>query len=133
MTVYLCARYGRVEEMRAVARVLDAHRVGCCSRWLWTDNEEEAMTLPARGAMADECLEDIRAADVVVAFTEPADSPYSRGGRHVELGYALALRKPVVILGPVENIFCALPWVFRCASLDTLLVYLRQRALAGEA
>ena len=54
---------------------------------------------------ASEDLEDIRRADVVICFTEEPRSNNSRGGRHVEFGYALGLGKTIVIVGPRENVF----------------------------
>ena len=55
--------------------------------------------------------DELASADVVVAFTERADSPYGRGGRHVEMGMALALGKHVICVGFQENIFYTLPGV----------------------
>ena len=40
--------------------------------------------------------------DAVVVFT---DTPSTTGGRHVEVGIALAHRIPVFIIGPRENVF----------------------------
>jgi hypothetical protein len=53
------------------------------------------------------------AAEVVVAFTEgPGDvEGRARGGRHVELGAALAAGKRVCVVGHRENVFCWLPIV----------------------
>jgi nucleoside 2-deoxyribosyltransferase len=53
-------------------------------------------------------LADIRLADTVICFTQPPKTTYTSGGRHVELGYALALGKIVFVVGPIENVFCNL-------------------------
>lgn len=61
-------------------------------------------------------LEDIDRADAVVHYTaeylQSLDSSLGSvthnlhsGGRHVETGYAIAKDKPVIILGPRENVF----------------------------
>lgn len=48
----------------------------------------------------------------LIAFTErPRANLASRGGRHVELGMAIALSKTIVIVGPRENVFCTLPGI----------------------
>jgi len=52
--------------------------------------------------------DDVAAAQLLIAFTEAPRSVRSRGGRHVEYGIALALRKPVWLVGPRENVFHAL-------------------------
>lgn len=67
-------------------------------------------------AHANMDLEDIDKADAVVQYTanylrglDPSlhDQKHNlhSGGRHVEVGYALAREKPVLILGESENIF----------------------------
>lgn len=61
-------------------------------------------------------LEDVDRADALVHYTaaylrsvDPSMGDVTHnlhsGGRHVETGYALAKNKPVVIVGPLENIF----------------------------
>lgn len=51
--------------------------------------------------------QDLRAADVVVAFTEDPDGPpiSSRGGRHVEFGIAMEMDKNLCVVGYRENIW----------------------------
>jgi hypothetical protein len=48
----------------------------------------------------------------------------SRGGRHVEFGYALGARKAIMVVGPLENVFYCLPHVFQHDEWDTALRYL---------
>lgn len=73
------------------------------------DRSERAAQLRAKFALDD--YQDVQRADVVIAFTEPPRSTASRGGRHVELGLALAWQKHTIIVGPRENVFCWLPEV----------------------
>ena len=54
--------------------------------------------------------EDVLAADALVCFTEPPGDGGS-GGRHVELGMALALGRRVIVVGRREHIFHHLPEV----------------------
>jgi len=42
------------------------------------------------------------------------------GGRHVELGFAIHAKKHVYIVGPSENVFCALPCLIRFDTFDRL-------------
>ena len=67
-------------------------------------------------AHAEMDLADIDEADVLVHYTaqylqslDPSLGSVTHnlhsGGRHVETGYAIAKEKPVVIIGPMENIF----------------------------
>jgi hypothetical protein len=74
-----------------------------------------------RARFAAEDLDDISESDYLIAFTESAGTGHSRGGRHVELGFALALGIPVHIIGPRENIFCWLEDVVVWDSMRALI------------
>lgn len=56
-------------------------------------------------------IEDLDAADVIVSFTGEGDDTGrpSKGGRHIEHGYAIATGKRIVIVGQRENIFHTYP------------------------
>ncbi len=74
---------------------------------------------------------DLAAADCVVSFTEAPRSTSSRGGRHVEFGMALGLRKHCVVIGPRENVFHCLPQVAIFRTLGQFIEQLpRHTALA---
>ena len=121
MRIYLAARYSRreelcryAEELREVGHIVDA-------RWLLGEHQVHDGALEVEAAEDDvpdedvlfarEDIEDIDRADVVICFTEKPRSNSSRGGRHVEFGYALAMGKPIVVIGPRENVFYTLPQV----------------------
>jgi hypothetical protein len=116
MKIFLSSRYSRRLEMCDVREVLEAKGHTVTSRWLdtmWreTDEHGSASAPPAhRAEYAVKDLEDVAAAQCLIAFTEPPRSN-GRGGRHVELGAALALGKRVVVVGFRENLFCHHPAV----------------------
>ena len=144
ITFYLAARYSRREELCAYRSDLEARGHGAPARWLLGEHQvhgleasraiEGSGPVPATQAVlfAEDDIEDLLAADVLVAFTEPPRSNTSRGGRHVEFGIALGLRRgsnhgpKIFIVGPLENVFHALPdvdgtfddWAGFCAYLD---------------
>ena len=102
--VYLAARYDRRLEMAAKARELEDHGFTVTSRWV--QGLHEGATDPATlGRCAWDDLEDIEQADIFITFTEAPDAGYTSGGRHVELGYALANDLSVIVVGPAENVF----------------------------
>ena len=101
--VYLAGRYDRRRELEAKAAMLpDDWRSS--ARWL-TGAHEGATDPDVLQRCAREDLEDIRSSDVLVAFTEGPDVGHTSGGRHVEVGYAIAMGLPVIVVGPVENVF----------------------------
>lgn len=142
MFFYLAARFGRADELREYAEKLTALGHGVTSRWLYgshgivgpngevsphgdagTNSPEYARK---RAAFALEDLDDLDAANSLIAFTEADDCPGgSRGGRHVELGYAIAECKNIYIVGPRENVFCWLPRVQQFDTFDDLLSHLK--------
>lgn len=77
----------------------------------FSEHDRSARAAELRAKFAADDLEDVLAADTLIAFTEPPRSTASRGGRHVELGIALASGKRILVVGPRENVFCSLPQV----------------------
>lgn len=152
---YLAARYSRREELCAYRSTLAAHGAVVTSRWLNGNHqiddrgvpigdsgatlveadpgtaEADARAAELRAHFASEDLRDVECADVVVAFTEEPRVAASRGGRHVELGLALALRKQVVVVGPRENVFTWLPTVEHYPSWQSALSRLTVLARNG--
>jgi hypothetical protein len=49
-------------------------------------------------------------ADIIILFSEKSGISH-RGGRHVEFGLAIGLKKRLIVIGPRENIFHCLPQV----------------------
>lgn len=126
--VYLAARYGRRAELSGYAGQLREAGYTVTSRWLDTAEEGAPDFLTIR-SWAEQDIEDLDAAETVVCFSEAlneTDSEYSRGGRHVELGYALARDKRVFVVGPVENVFMALGQVHHADRWEEVLYVLNQ-------
>lgn len=133
-TMYLASRYGRRLELCEYRDQLVADGHSVTSRWLNGDHQiddqgqpigesgeriiesdsEDGAALRARFAQED--LDDVCSCVMFVAFTEPPRSGASRGGRHVELGVAIALGLPIIIVGPRENLFC---WHPNVRQFDT--------------
>jgi len=128
--VYLAARYSRHPEMQEYAHHLRVAGFEITSRWINGSHqamlngeplgsEREALFESAHESMeaqrrefAGHDWDDVLAADVVISFTErPRTASTSRGGRHVEFGAALALRKRCIVVGWRENVFHCLPHV----------------------
>jgi len=113
LKVYLAARYSSKEQMKVYAEELRAEGIEVTARWLEekyspnTGMNEVPYNELVMFARTD--LQDVEDADVLVFFAEDPENQPVRGGRHVEFGYALALGKQILVIGPVENIFHNLP------------------------
>jgi len=136
MRVYLASRYGRREELCGYRGILMAQGVEVGARWLDGEHQltpvsqhlgnEGAALIESQGQGHDalrqwfalQDLEDIVACSTVISFTEPPGTKATRGGRHVEFGYALALGKRMMVVGPRENLFHWAPGVEVYATFE---------------
>lgn len=100
MRIYLAAPYQMREAAKAFALVLAGVGVGCTSRWVFDDG---AAAINDDWARKD--LTDVRRADALVALNPAEWAQTGTGGRHVEFGYAVALQKPILVVGVRTNIF----------------------------
>ena len=123
MRVFLSARFSRRDELIGYAGELRSLGMTVDARWLEADRhgvtDDEVMAelagrtrahgdAPVAALIALEALQDLRGADALVAFSERPRTSSSRGGHHVELGMALAWGKPILVVGPRENVFHAM-------------------------
>lgn len=134
MKIYLASRYSRRLEMCDYRLWLQAKGYIVTGRWLngghqisttgtpigengealveGDDGSTDVRAAELRERFAQDDVEDVMAADLVISFTEsPRGAPSNRGGRHVEFGIALAMDKWLWIVGHRENIFHWLPTV----------------------
>jgi hypothetical protein len=128
MRWYIAARFDRCNEMNGYAQQLrqSGHIVDC--RWLQGlhqihpgaaeiesggfSDTPDGIPMIAR-PFAEDDVQDIKAADGIILFSEPPSTYSKRGGRHVEFGLAMGLGKTLVVIGPRENVFHCLPFVYQ--------------------
>lgn len=108
--VYLAGRFSRRDEFNGYAARLREAGFDVDARWLTEEHEwyggTDAEAIEAARGFALDDLADVAKADVVLVFTEsPNPGGRNRGGRHVEYGIALGLRKDIIVVGPPENVF----------------------------
>lgn len=106
MKFYLAAAFTRQAEMREIAKYIEAMGHKVTSDWInqvggpVDDFNTEPMIRFQPYYDAD--LTGINNCDNFVVFT---DVPSTTGAYHVELGYAIARYKQIIIVGPRLNIF----------------------------
>jgi nucleoside 2-deoxyribosyltransferase len=134
--VYLAGRYARRSELRTVAEELRDHGYEVTSRWLFEDASIPEGVLAPQGRaleVAEMDFEDVRCSDMCIAFTEHRDSPQGKGGRHTELGVALALDQDVILIGPREHVFHCISGIKQYTSWEQARqVLLRASSAAAE-
>jgi nucleoside 2-deoxyribosyltransferase len=72
------------------------------SRWIEEEIPETDFNTARSHRAGIKDFQDIDMAWVVLLFTNP---PSTTGGMHVEMGYAMARRRTVIVIGPYTNIF----------------------------
>jgi nucleoside 2-deoxyribosyltransferase len=127
-SVYLAARIRRRDELEECRAQLEAAGIEVTATWLtmpppseWTDD--------VWAHLAELDRADVLRADGLVLFTEPGELD-GGSGRHVEFGMALALGKPVIVVGRYENLFQRLPEVTVVADWSAALAVITQPSLA---
>lgn len=125
MKVYLAGRYARRNEFRLLRIPLHQAGIEVTSRWL---DEQHALSghtkdldVTERTLTALKDVEDIKGSDAMLFFAEDPNAQPPRGGRHVEFGMALALNKPIYVIGAEENIFHFYPDVKHFATFQEFL------------
>ncbi|HVI39168.1 MAG TPA: nucleoside 2-deoxyribosyltransferase [Anaerovoracaceae bacterium] len=106
---------------RDLAKQVRNHLVGAgievTSRWLDFPGDSHDPEVLQREAIND--LEDVRKADALVLLNLQKRGEET-SGKAVETGYALALGKPVYMVGNPSNVFHWLPEVNRYNTIDEL-------------
>jgi len=109
MRVYLAADSSQQKVMQELRELLRTRKIGCTSRWLDVDlmaNKGQPYTEVELAEWAQKDLEDVESAHVLIAFNPESHHKQGTGGRHVELGYAIAKKIPIIYVGEKrENIF----------------------------
>jgi hypothetical protein len=128
MTVYVAARYTEKPRARAVRATLVNQGYDVSSRWLYDDPKA------THRIAAERDLADVARSHVVLLI-EPIEA-HGGGGRYIEVGYALALGKSVLVIDPDaptdgsdgRAIFWSLPQVTVWPSLAATLPALATHA-----
>lgn len=130
---YLAAPFVNRKKVKAFEkRLAQEAKVGCTSRWLDVEGDaalDKALSEPLNPAHARLArsralvdVTDLYTADVFVQFPVRGKG----AGHNVELGLALAAKKPVVIVGAPTSVFAYLDDCFHVADDDEAIARLAQ-------
>lgn len=155
LKIYLASRYSRREELCGYREQLRSrghevpavwlnggHQIGDCGKPIGSAGEslvegdngsQTSQAIQLRQKFAQDDLTDVADCDCLIAFTEPSRTGPTRGGRHVELGLALGMKKRVIVCGPRENIFCWLPGVEHADDFAGVLRLLHPEIRVADA
>ena len=104
----------------------------CTARWILDANFGRRADERAKMEAAVMDLEDVSAASDGLILLSENEGVMVPGGKHVEMGFALAKGYPVYVIGRLENTLQYHSSVTQCATLETFLAHLDVLA-AGSA
>lgn len=134
MKVYLASRYSTKDIIKGCAKELRDIGIEVTSSWLEEPHGPEVQLTQISGEESTQYayrdLVDISSADILVFFSVDPTIATIRGGRHVEYGYALGIRKPILVVGPKENIFHSLSEVKHVDTWLEALHFLKRKHLS---
>lgn len=120
MRIYIAAPYPIRSAAVTLRSVLESRGWDVCARWTAPDHDLDDKgphdTEWQRHALED--LEDVMNADLLIALSYPEFANAGTGGRHVELGIAIARGIPIILIGERTNCFHYLPSVQRISEAE---------------
>lgn len=123
MKFYLASRYDDRLQLLEIQNRLIAQGHEVTSRWVSGSHEltQGLDQVVEQRRFAEEDLQDIERADVLVLFNNAESLTSVRGGRHVEFGYALASGKVCILVGPRLSVFHYLEYVYQFDCWESFL------------
>lgn len=126
--VYISGSFSELEVLRQVENRLAGLGYESTTSWLHEPTVNASDPDWLRRARANEDVEDIKRADV---FLMSDEAETHNGGRHTELGVAIAERKSINIVGPRGNTFMYLNMVVAWHSFEDLFAMLESKGATG--
>jgi len=124
MKIYIAARFSRRDYVRILHAQLTKLNYICTSNWCFNSPKDQSTSsLKRNEALRD--ISDIRNSHLIVLLTDTSDVGYITGGKHVELGLALALNKLTCVVGERENVFHYLDAVNHFDTWDGFLDFIQ--------
>lgn len=102
-SIYLAAPWVNREVARVVRDELEAVGHVVTSRWLGVLDSGPIPSSPEK--CKQEANMDLNDIDLASLFLVLTDERPVGAGHHVELGYALAKKKHIVVVGPIKSVF----------------------------
>ena len=120
MTFYFASKYSNLDALNEIKKKVEAtvHNY-VTSRWL--AGGHTGGSIGDKRRYAEEDLRDIDRANMIVVFELPIGDAEPSTGKAVELGYAYAQGKRVILVGEKRSVFHYLHGIEHYASVEEFL------------
>lgn len=119
MRVYIAAPWPLKKDAAQLRAQLAVVGIDSTARWIDINHAGSAQE-------AENDLNDVFMAQAFVLINPPEFTNKGTGGRHVETGYAIAINRPVFVLGAASNVFHHLARVTIVSDVESLVKELGQ-------
>ena len=118
MKIYIAASYTRIKEAKFLGEALEEIGFIVVSNW----HQDHDDPVDADYLSGSRAIRDQYAIESCNLFVELIGDEGSRGGRHCELGMALAWNKKIILIGEPDGcVFQNLPWLPRMKDVEEFL------------
>ena len=118
LKIYIAASYPRIIEAKILGEALEKIGHDVISFWHVDGNS----AIDADYISGQRAIRDLFSVQQCNLFIEFVGDELSKGGRHAELGLALAWNKKIILIGSIDHcIFTNLPWLARVKNSEELL------------
>jgi len=133
VAVYISASFDDAEAAERVAKTMRAHAVEVTSTWHKPPLTAWKSGTSAIGGNGEEiaarCLTEMLHSDWIVALA--GGKPSTAGGTHTELGFAIGIKRPIIMIGSPTSPFHYLRCIKQCASVEEFLMGLMTARVKG--
>lgn len=128
MKIYVAASMPRVQEAHTLSEKLKEYGHVITSYWHNTDVNSQKSKDYHYPDKAQRDKDAVEACDVFIELV--GDSGKSRGGRHCELGLALAWKKQIILIGGDDD--CIFTWLPGLTKIESIEKFITERLENGR-
>lgn len=134
VAIYVSTSYTDAEAAEGAAKTLRAHAVEVVSTWHMSPMvawKSGASAIGGNGEeIASRCLTEMLRADWILVLA--GGQPSTTGGTHAELGFAIGIKRPIILIGKPTSPFHYLRCIKLCGSIEEFLMGLMTARVKGS-
>ena len=126
MNIYISASIPRKQEAYDLGNLLRAAGHNILSQWHNTIGKNSDANYHSQ----DKAVRDLDGVNACEVFIELVGDTKSRGGRHCELGLAIAGKKKIILIGPDDD--CIFTWLPGLTKIESIEKFIAERVTNAD-